>query len=117
MLELQKKRDISRNIESLLIGLIIQESAMARQIESIERRALRYDELRKEHQLWQQYDSLMDILQDLMQKITDISNDGFSQQCSNNTAVPSGGKTNSTTVSSILSGVNSSNNLSTTEKS
>ena len=104
MLELQKKRNMSRNRESLLIG----ESAMSRQIESIERRALRYDELGKEHKLWEQYESFMDRLQELMQKISAINNLGYSEQCSDNQSVRLEVTTNSNTVSSIISGVHSS---------
>ena len=91
---------MSRNRESLLIGLSIQESAMSRQI-------VRYDEFGKEHKLWEQYESLMDRLQELLQKIFAINNQGYSEQCSDNQAAPLEVTTNSNTVTSIISGVHS----------
>ena len=57
-LEQQKKRDDDQLKETLLVGLCIQESALANQIETVERRALRFDNLGKTHQFWDEFELL-----------------------------------------------------------
>ena len=79
LLELQKIRDTSRIRESLIIGLSIQENAISRQLESVERRALRYDEIGKEHKLWDTYDSLIQDQQKVIKEISDLNSKGLSK--------------------------------------
>ena len=98
--------------ETLLVGLCIQESALANQIETVERRALRFDNLGKTHQFWDEFELLSKKQKDVLAKIEEVNMRGLLQQRSNSVSVEVTPVTADGTTSTITSSAATSTTLS-----
>ena len=103
MLKIQEKKEEDRARETILVGLSIQEGALARQIERAEDRAIRLcpeDEVNRSTIHWKNVDMLMKRHIAVMQKINKINEKGIKEQRtlvdSSDQTVPSHIDTNST---------------------
>ena len=88
-MKLQEKRDNDRSRESIIVGLSLQESALARQIEFAERRAER---LSKEGTdplfcpYWTKVESLLKQQEDVMEKIAMLNKQSFGNDDNGNSS-------------------------------
>ena len=88
-MKLQEKRDNDRSRESIIVGLSLQESALARQIEFAERRAER---LSKEGTdplfcpYWTKVESLLKQQDDVMEKIAMLNKQSFGNEDNGNSS-------------------------------
>ena len=83
MLKIQKQRDQDRNKETLLVGLNMQESAISRQIDMFERRAIRLDAMGTPHNCWDKIDELIKKQEDVVSQITELNRIGMLEQVKN----------------------------------
>ena len=80
MLNIQKKRDHDRNRETLLVGLSMQEAAICRQIEMLDKRATMLETKGSNHNLWDKIDNLLKKQEEVLAQISEINRIGMQNQ-------------------------------------
>ena len=83
IINLQKRKEEDRSRETILVGLSIQESAIDRQIQHAEKRAIRLspdDETTRNSIHWKRVDLLIEKQNEVMKRISDINEEGMRAQ-------------------------------------
>ena len=73
-LNVQKQNQIDRIAEAAIVAISVEESAIARQVEAAEKRAIqRYPEYNADNYFWKRSDELLQRQQDIMQEIREMN--------------------------------------------